>query len=53
MNVIKALELMKQYEKCPQCGNELIGNGEGALIVDENTFVRNCKCGFSVKVELK
>ncbi|MGJ9460099.1 DUF3797 domain-containing protein [Oceanobacillus sp. CF4.6] len=39
------------YAACPACGNDKVGNGEGSVSVDEDTFARTCKCGF--KIELK
>jgi len=45
------MELMKEYEKCPKCGNSHIANGEGKLIVEDTTFHRSCKCGWEVTIE--
>ena len=50
MNVTKFLDLMGEYGVCPDCGNDLIGNGEGELYVTDTTFIRTCKCGFSVEI---
>lgn len=49
MNITKQLELMNKYEVCPCCGNDKIGNGEGTLNLDENSFERTCKCGWKIK----
>lgn len=46
MNAIKVLQLLRQYAKCPKCGSEKIENGHGAIIVDENIFIRSCGCGY-------
>ncbi|MDD9312663.1 DUF3797 domain-containing protein [Cytobacillus firmus] len=51
MNIYKFLELGKKYNDCPNCGNNFIGNGEGKLIVENDTFYRSCKCGFEVTVK--
>jgi predicted RNA-binding Zn-ribbon protein involved in translation (DUF1610 family) len=50
MKIEKAIELMKQYATCPQCGNTFLGKDQGALEVTENKFLRKCKCGFKVEV---
>ena len=47
----KALVIMKKYINCPICGSNKIGNGKGAIIIEENTFIRSCKCGWSVKTD--
>ena len=51
MNVIDYLKIAKKYINCPNCGNDKIGNGEGTLNVDEDTYRRTCKCGFEVEVK--
>ncbi|MGQ3740877.1 DUF3797 domain-containing protein [Bacillus sp. Fil] len=48
MDAWKTLELMNEYGKCKQCGNEMIG--EGVLEIDADVFKRTCKCGWSVEV---
>lgn len=48
MNVFKALELMSKYSDCPNCGNTAVSNGEGKLIVEDDAFTRECKCGFKI-----
>lgn len=50
MKMKRVIELLKQYGSCPCCGNHLIGDGEGALVVDDHTFTRTCKCGFRVTI---
>lgn len=50
MNMVKSMELIKKYSSCPECGSNNIGNGEGGLIVNENTFRRFCKCGYDITV---
>lgn len=52
MLLIKVQELLKQYQDCPECGNDKIGAGSGALIVDDNRFERSCRCGWRVVIEL-
>ena len=49
MNALKAVELMRKYNKCPECGNEYVGNGEGTLEIEEDLFKRTCKCGWSIE----
>jgi hypothetical protein len=39
---------MGKYAICPECGNDKIGGGAGALIIEDNTFKRTCSCGWSV-----
>ncbi|MGQ0454243.1 DUF3797 domain-containing protein, partial [Bacillus sp. SS-TM] len=38
MDAWKTLELMSEYGKCKQCGNEIIGDGEGTLEVEDGCF---------------
>lgn len=38
---------------CPNCGNQMVGNGEGALNVDDNMVKRTCKCGFNFEYDVK
>lgn len=49
--MIKSLHLMEKYGTCLQCGNNSIGNGSGKLIVEDTTFYRECKCGWSIKTD--
>lgn len=51
MNIFKSMALMEKYGECPNCGNDLIGDGQGGLIVEEDTFRRFCKCGFDITVD--
>ena len=51
MNAYKLLALISKYEKCPNCGSEIIGNGQGGVIVEDETFTRTCKCGWKIKVD--
>lgn len=50
MEAYKTVELIKTYGACHKCGNELLGEGQGKLIVEEDTFYRSCKCGWSIKL---
>lgn len=52
MNVADSLKLLRKYETCPECGNGLLGNGEGTLEIDDDTFKRSCKCGWHVEVNV-
>lgn len=49
MDAREAIQLLRTYAKCPKCGNELLGNGEGTLTIEVESFERTCKCGWSVK----
>ena len=51
MDAWKAAKLMRKFNKCEDCGSEKIGNGEGTLEVQDDTFKRTCKCGWSVEVK--
>ena len=51
MNPLKAVQLMKEYSKCLDCGNEDIGDGEGVLSIEDNIFIRSCKCGWEIKID--
>lgn len=50
MNWLKSMELMGKYADCPTCGNKYIGNSQGGIIVEDDTFRRWCKCGFDITV---
>nr|WP_309145155.1 DUF3797 domain-containing protein [Brevibacillus sp. HB2.2] len=51
VNAWKAVQLMKKYSKCAECGSEVVGNGEGTLDINDDTFKRTCKCGWSIEVK--
>lgn len=51
--MLDSLALLKKYSKCQNCGSEQIGNGEGTLEIEENTFRRTCKCGWSIETGTK
>lgn len=51
MNMFKSMQLIKKYAKCPKCGNDKLGNGQGGLIVEEDTLRRFCKCGWNITVD--
>ncbi|SPY16926.1 Domain of uncharacterised function (DUF3797) [Paenibacillus polymyxa] len=53
MNILRTLELVNKYSKCPDCGSEHVANGAGTLIVEDDIFIRTCKCGWSVTVKDK
>ncbi|HCL4549710.1 DUF3797 domain-containing protein [Clostridium botulinum] len=50
MDVKTLLPIMKKYEKCPKCGSNRIGNGEGGIIIEDDTYTRTCKCGFKITI---
>lgn len=51
MNIRELIPIMKKYEKCPKCGSTKIGNSEGGIIVEDDTYTRTCKCGFKITVD--
>ena len=51
MNMAELMPLLKKYEKCPKCGNTLIGKKQGSTRVEDKTFTRTCKCGFKITVD--
>ena len=51
MKASNAAELIELYETCPNCGNRMVGCGEGSIEITENIFKRTCKCGFSIVIE--
>ncbi|OME29363.1 DUF3797 domain-containing protein [Paenibacillus sp. FSL E2-0274] len=53
MKIMRALELAKEYNTCPECGNQYVGNGEGTVSIESNTFRRTCKCGWKVEIEVE
>lgn len=53
MNAKESNAISKVFEVCPDCGNGLIGNGQGKLNIDTDLFLRSCKCGFEAKLVIK
>lgn len=53
MKLRKAMELIEKYSDCPNCGNDMIGKGAGAMVIDHATFMRSCSCGFKVIVDME
>ena len=51
MDVRNLLAIMPKYNNCPNCNSAYIGNGQGEVIVKDNTFTRSCECGFSITVD--
>lgn len=49
--MLKFWNYLKKYGVCPECGNELLGNRQGTLLIKDETFYRSCKCGFSIKLD--
>lgn len=47
------LQISRLTNDCPKCGSDKLGNGEGALIVNENIYTRSCKCGFHFEYDTK
>jgi len=50
VEAFKVIRPINKYANCPVCGNDKVGNGEGILVVEEDTFKRSCKCGFKITV---
>lgn len=51
MKLGDSMRLMEQYLNCPQCGSDRLGNGKGALIIEDEFFYRSCECGFELKMD--
>lgn len=51
MKLVDALDLMRKYESCPQCGCNTVGAGTGTLEIDDDTFKRTCHCGWSIEIK--
>lgn len=51
MGINDFLAISKLTNNCPKCGSDTLGNGEGALLVNENLFTRSCKCGFHLEYD--
>jgi predicted RNA-binding Zn-ribbon protein involved in translation (DUF1610 family) len=51
MNALKAVQLMVKYTDCPECGNSNVGDGEGKVVADEDTFYRSCRCGWEITTD--
>lgn len=51
INAVSAIKLMQKYADCPNCGNDKVGNGQGKLIIEDDTFTRECRCGFNITVD--
>ena len=52
MNVTDFLRVAPFINDCPSCGNDLLGNGEGTLNVEDNLVVRTCKCNFKFEYDV-
>lgn len=51
MNIRALMPILKKYEKCPSCGSTTIGNGQGGIIIEDDTYTRTCICGFRKTVD--
>lgn len=51
MKFTRTLELMDKYAKCQECGSEMIGDGSGALIIEDDVFIRTCTCGWEIRIK--
>ncbi|WCK57529.1 DUF3797 domain-containing protein (plasmid) [Aneurinibacillus sp. Ricciae_BoGa-3] len=52
MNGTDFLIISPFINDCPNCGNKLVGNGEGMLEVENNMVKRSCKCGFKFEYDV-
>lgn len=48
MNIENVIELLDKYGTCPQCGNNILNGNENSLIIEEDSFIRTCECGFKM-----
>lgn len=53
MRIGKLTKVMNKYIECPICGHDKLGKNNGALIVEDNTFERSCRCGFRIVINDK
>jgi len=51
MDVRDFLIISRLINDCPNCGSDLIGDGEGSLEVKNNIIQRTCKCGFKFEYD--
>ena len=53
MTLMDSIELMEKYAKCPKCGCEVVGNGNGTLECDteKGYFKRTCRCGWYIEIK--
>lgn len=51
MLIYDSCKLIAQYAVCPECGCDVVGNGNGTLECDTETgyFKRTCRCGWKVE----
>lgn len=50
MRINTTMELLKTYGKCPRCGNDKLGKNQGSLGVKDKIFIRECNCGYKIKI---
>ena len=50
MNLKIATKILNKYVKCPMCGHDKLGNGHGALIIEDEVLERSCRCGFIIRI---
>lgn len=50
MNLKIATNILNKYVKCPMCGHDKLGNGHGALIIEDEVLERSCRCGFIIRI---
>lgn len=49
LSTFKIYMRLLRIRKCKGCGSVRIGDGEGKFEITEKYFVRQCKCGYSLK----
>lgn len=47
MKIDLLLAIARKHFSCPECGNTYIGDTQGTLEVDDTTYKRTCKCGWT------
>lgn len=51
MNAMDYLRIAPFVNDCPNCGSDLLGNGQGTYELKDNTIKRSCKCGFKFEYD--
>lgn len=51
MNAMDYVRIAPFINDCPSCGNQMVGNGQGSIEVNDNVVKRKCKCGFNFEYD--
>jgi hypothetical protein len=51
MNAVKVAELARVFAACQACGSTFVNNGEGSISITDDTFKRDCKCGWGIQMK--